>query len=391
MKKERIKTIAEKNRIIKAIIKRMITSDDFLLIGHKNPDEDCIASMIALSLLLSKFSKTASLYISKKINSHFEYLLNICKYNFINVYRAGDTIPFTPKTIAVLDTPKPSMLEISPQVSDFMNDPESVVIEIDHHLKADSSYIGDAGYCLVDEASSASELVGLLGFKLQKDAELMKSYQIEDLFSRNFVLSVLTGIIGDSKMGKYLKTNRERRFYRVFSMMFDELLASKTKESSGNFSTMEEVFTELERLSEKEDAFFNYMIRRKETLSPYIYSIVLTADDVPFIAENFSNDTVVTVARYTADMLAEESGYVSLIVYYEDPQNSPLIQFRMRRSQAFQGLDLREILDYFKLKNGGGHPGAIGFRIPRNEISSIQNYTKNLITGTEVLIQNILK
>ena len=382
-----IPTIAEKNRIINNIINAITSRNHFLLVGHKNPDEDCIASMVAFSLLLSKFYRKAHLVICSKVHPHFQYLLNICRYNSIGIVEECGKIPEKISTVIIFDTPKPSMLQDFPGSSSLLSDGNILKIEIDHHLEADSDYSGDKGYCLVDEASSASELVGLIAFKLKNRTELLERHQVFELFSRNLVLAVLTGIIGDSKMGKYLKTNREKWFYRNFSNMFNQLLSRKTHKGSKNLSTMKEVFAELEKLSEKEDACFRYMMKRKNSSSSVIRSVVLKPADMEYLKVNYDHETIITVARFTADKLAEESGYLSLIVYYDDPDISNLIQFRMRRSQAFKKLDLRKVIVHFSIENGGGHPGAIGFRIDRDLIENIDEYVNLLVSGTEALIK----
>jgi len=382
-----IATIAEKNRIINNIIEAITSRDHFLLVGHKNPDEDCIASMVAFSLLLSKFFRKAHLVICGNIHPHFQYLLNICRYNSIEIVEQCGKIPEKISTVIIFDTPKPSMMQDFPDSSSLLSNGNILKIEIDHHLEADSDYIGDKGYCLVDEASSASELVGLIAFKLKNRTELLERHQVYELFSRNFVLAVLTGIIGDSKMGKYLKTNREKWFYKNFSNMFNQLLSKKTHKGSKNLSTMKEVFDELEKLSEKEDGCFRYMMKRKNHCSSVIKSVVLKAADMEHLKANYDHETIITVARYTADKLAEESGYLSLVVYYDDFDISNLIQFRMRRSQSFKKLDLRKVIAHFSIENGGGHPGAIGFRIDRDLIENIDEYVNLLISGTEALIK----
>jgi nanoRNase/pAp phosphatase (c-di-AMP/oligoRNAs hydrolase) len=387
MRKRRIASIAEKNRIIDNIITAMDSRDDFILMGHQNPDEDCIASMVAFALLLSKFHKSAALVICSEIHQHFQYLLNICKYNSIGVLESCRDVPAGASTLVVFDTPKPSLLEDFPGAAALFSDPKLLRIEIDHHLEADSAYIGDPGYRLVDEASSSSELVGYLGLKLNNRPELLSRHQIVELFSRNLVLAILTGIIGDSKMGRYLKTTREKWFYRSFSTMFNDMLASKTYKLSRNFSTMEELFSELEKLSEKEDLCFRYLMARADTRSELIHAVVLTAEDTPELAAQFDQDTVITVARYAADRLAEGSGCLSLVVYYDDPAFSNWIQFRMRRSEAFKALDLRRVLEHFAISNGGGHPGAIGFRLDREEVADIGAYARQLVTGTEALVR----
>ena len=252
MAKKRIETIAEKNRTIDRMTGVILKRNCFLLIGHQNPDEDCIASMVAFALILSKFSKGASIYLGVKIHENFSYLFNVCRYNSIRILYRGDTAGRSFDAVVVFDTPKPSMVESDIHIRELMANPDVVIMEFDHHLGVDSDYIGDEGYRLVTEASSASELVGHLAMKLSSRTELLGTYQIRELLSRNVILAMLTGIIGDSKMGRFLRSSRERRYYDLFTRMFNVMLGSSTTKTT-NFSSMEQIFTELFRLSAAEE------------------------------------------------------------------------------------------------------------------------------------------
>jgi nanoRNase/pAp phosphatase (c-di-AMP/oligoRNAs hydrolase) len=285
-----------------------------------------------------------------------------------------------------MDTPKPAMQESFPGSAALLARRDVLKIEIDHHLEADSSYAGDSGYCLVDEASSASELVGLLAFKLANECSIVREFSIQEIFSRNFVLSVLTGIIGDSKMGKYLKTRRERWFYNLFSGLFNEMLSSKTHQNSRNFSSMDQVFTELQRLTWEEEECFNSMMESQAFFSSQVASVIIGRETMSLIESRFDHDTIVSVARYLADVLAESSQMLSLVAYPDHKEAKGLIQFRVRRSELYKDLDLRTILSTFSIENGGGHPGAIGFRIPEKDITDISGYSLELIRGIEKLI-----
>jgi nanoRNase/pAp phosphatase (c-di-AMP/oligoRNAs hydrolase) len=371
-----IGTIAEKNRIIGNIIGEIITKRSFLITGHQNPDEDCIASMVAFALLVNKFSKKAVICVDNDIHEHFQYLLDICRYNSIAVRKCAGNQSLEFDDVVVCDTPKPDMVVDNPNIRKLMKRPDKVVIEIDHHLESDSDYIGDPGYQLVAEASSAAELVGLIILKINDRPHIIREFQIEDLLSRNIVLSVLTGIIGDSKMGSFLKTRREKRFYRIFSSLFDELLSTKTVKTT-NFSNMEEVFNEIGRLSRKEAASFEYLMGIRD-FTPHIGYVYLPRDKMKALSEQFDRDTVVQVARSLADQLAEESGYISLVGYEESPDQSEFVQYRMRRSQDFKDIDLRDILSEFGISNGGGHEGAVGFRIPYDKAPEIKTFLQKV-------------
>ena len=218
--------------------------------------------------------------------------------------------------------------------------------------------------------------------------ELLAEHNIVDLFSRNFVLSVLTGIIGDSKMGKFLKSRRERHFYAIFSAMFNELLEKQTTNAS-NFSNKDEVFNELIRLSDREESCFSYFMDRSKRTRSIAY-IILNESESRKIYDDFATDTIVSVARSVADSLAEQSGKLSLTCYYDFAGDSGLIQFRVRRSQQFKSYDTRQIIDLFSIANGGGHEGAIGFRFPRTEIPDIESFALNLVNGIEADIEKHL-
>ena len=78
------------------------------------------------------------------------------------------------------------------------------------------------------------------------------------------MLAVLTGIIADSHMGKYIKTRRERWFFERFGAgVLDRMLAQKTVARTHDFASKEEVFKALASLStEEEDCYRRVMERR---------------------------------------------------------------------------------------------------------------------------------
>ena len=137
MSKRAIPSVKEKNRIIGNIIAALANSQGFLLLGHQNPDDDCIASMIAFALLAGKFTKPAPIYLGKHIHEHFQYLLNICHYNAIPVLYGADPLKGPIDTVVLLDTPKPSMIEANSAIRSLFEERRILKIEIDHHLGAD--------------------------------------------------------------------------------------------------------------------------------------------------------------------------------------------------------------------------------------------------------------
>lgn len=384
MAKEKIATIAEKNRILANIVDAITKRHNFLLLGHMSADDDCIASTVAFALILQMFYKSALVYFGKQTHERFRYLLDICRYNSIRVLAPGDPIPWIIDTVVLSDTPKPSMIEGKEILAGVSSHPGLLRIEIDHHLGADSDYFGDPGYRFVTEASSSSELIGHILLKLKERRDLLDAYQIFDLFPRNLVLSILTGIIGDSNMGQFLKSPREKRYYEIFSSMFNDMLARTTIKKS-NFFTMAEVYGELQKLSTKEEGCFNAMMLHKR-FSDSIGYVALTEKESADLGSSFDDDTIVSTARVVADRLAEESARLSLVAFYDTKPGSDLVQFRVRRSSVYKKYDLRSILTLFQISNGGGHEGAIAFRIPRSRIADFPEYVKTLVSGIEAAL-----
>jgi nanoRNase/pAp phosphatase (c-di-AMP/oligoRNAs hydrolase) len=371
-----ISSIAEKNRIALRIADALIERDCFLLVGHRNPDEDCVASMVALGLLASKLNKEVYIYISGNVHEQFSYLLNICTYNSIALLRDEASVPEGIGAVVALDTPKPGMLELSEGMRSAIADPRVLKMEIDHHLGADSSYFGDEGYRLVASASSASELVGYLALKMNENPRYA-SKEAGGLLARNFVLAVLTGIIADSRMGKYLKTKRERWFYEHFSSLFDRLLAQKTAAGSGNFTSKEEVFAAIASLSSEEEECYRRMMGARGRLKSLEY-VVLDEAEAASLHDEFGEETMTTIAKAVADALAEEGGRLGLVAYPDHPAVSELLQFRLRRSHSYLSLDLRDLLSAISATNGGGHPGAVGFRFPKSEAPDFRGFAMGL-------------
>jgi nanoRNase/pAp phosphatase (c-di-AMP/oligoRNAs hydrolase) len=382
-----ITSIAEKNRIAMRIAGALTERDGFLLIGHRNPDEDCVAAMVSFGLLASKLNKAVYIYICGNVHEQFAYLLNICTYNSIALIRDEAPLPSGIQAIVALDTPKPGMLEASEAILKLVADPSVLKMEIDHHLGSDSAYFGDPGFRLVAAASSASELVGYLALKMNEDPRFGPGESSGGLLARNFVLAVLTGIIADSRMGKYLKTKRERWFYERFSSLFDRLLAQKTTAGSGNFTSKEEVFEAIATLSSEEEECFRRMMAGRARL-PSLEYVVLDAAEAAAIRDEFGDEVMTTIAKAVADALAEDGGKLGLVAYPDHPSVSDLLQFRVRRSHAFRDLDLRDILGALEASNGGGHPGAVGFRFPKASAPDFRGFALGIAKKIDSIANN---
>lgn len=387
--KHEIATIREKNRIGANIVKALEERDSFLIVGHRDPDEDCISSMVAFALIAAKFNKRTAVALSPSEQDAYAYLLDICRFNSIDILREDAEIKERLASVSALvlvDTPKPEMIDRADLYERVRGDGATAKIELDHHLEADSRYFGDSDLRLVYEASSTCEIIGRLALKMEADERVKAKFQIDEIMSRNLVLAVLSGMLGDSQMGRYLKSRKERWFYSLFIVRFERMLAGKTAEGSGNYSSSEQVFGALAALSRAEEECFRFMSRNASSVGRVRFA-VLDADESKYAFQTFGNETVVAVSRALVDDFAEKSGALGLVGYYDDPSLSPFVQFRLRRGQSFTALDLRDALTALKLTNGGGHPGAVGFRLERETVADARETASGFVQALAAMVE----
>ncbi|MCL2480115.1 MAG: diguanylate cyclase [Spirochaetaceae bacterium] len=375
--KKDIISIAEKNRIVQNIIEEIFSKNSFLLLGHKEPDADCISSLVAFALLLSKFRKEATIFLVDPVIDQLQYLLAICRYNSIRVIQEADReIPDNISTAIILDTPKTEMIMTNDSVVRVLNDPLVRKIELDHHIGADANYTGDLCYRLVFNASSTCEIIGYLSMKLARNPNVQLGSA--EFFPRNLALSILTGIVGDSQMGKYLKTKKEHWYYNFFSTIFDRLLMDKTMKGGKNLQSKGNIFDLIQHLSKQEEECYRLMKGNMKQY-PSIHTIVMANNESEVLFNSYEDEIIINVSKSAADTLSEASSKLGLVVYYDPPRLSDLVQFRLRRSAKYTKIDLREVITRLGITNGGGHPGAVGFRIKQSEISDIMAYCEELI------------
>ena len=261
-------------------------------------------------------------------------------------------------------------------------------IEIDHHLAADSDYFGDEGYRFVTEASSASELIGHILLKLDGREELLERHQVTELFPRNLVLAILTGIIGDSNMGQYLKSRREKRSTTRSSPGCSTTCSPVRTTKKTNFFTMDQVFSELQKLSTHEEGCYSYMMERKKRSVPRSPRWRSPRRKWLTLYASCDDDTIVSTARVIADTscrgkLASSGSSPTTTTPSEATWCSSVCAAREAgRSTTFGGCST-----LFSIANGGGHEGAIGFRIPRAQIPDFHAYVSSLVEGIEAAIK----
>lgn len=367
-KKDVSLNIAEKNRVIWRILNLVMSNSSFLLFGHELPDEDCIASLAAFSLLLRKFNKKVCVYLESAVQSSLQFLADVINYNGIELYT--DTLgPIEkPDVIFILDTPKPDMIAADEYGLQLLADESILKVEIDHHLEADAKSISPPEFTLLLRASSTCEIIAQICRKLNQSSSVLQLYNISELYSRNIVLAMLTGMVGDAKIGNYLFKKRDKKIFNYFFNQFNEILIKKSHRNTANIACADEILNIITALSNSEHKILNKILEHSD-YCPDIGFLFLDEKVSEELFETFDYNQVISVIKTATNALAENAGLVGISAFYDPVCFSDKVQYRVRASKLGNHLNLLTILLDLKIPDGGGHPGAIAFRFKRADFS----------------------
>ena len=86
--------------------------------------------------------------------------------------------------------------------------------------------------------------------------------------------------------------------------------------------------------------------------------------------------------------LSDTPNLASISCFYYPNHLSNFVEFRVRAGEQIKGIDFRCIIEDLKLPlgNGGGHPGAICFKVDKKDITNLDDYIKFLIDDVLHLI-----
>ena len=98
-------------------------------------------------------------------------------------------------------------------------------------------------------------------------------------------------------------------------------------------------------------------------------------------------DFVAVIRRITGE-LSDSPNLASISCFYYPENVSAFVEFRVRAGEAIKGIDFRQVIEDLKvpLGNGGGHPGAICFKVEKKKIIDLNTYVKLLVDDVKFLI-----
>ncbi len=372
--KEAPLSLVARNRVINNIINAIIHRHSFVVVGHQDEDDDCVASTVAMALLIKKFNKEVKLHVNFTHSASHSFLRNIAQYNGIPNLGIHSKTMDPVDTIVICDVPRSDMIQSSKALNQYLGSEKVLHIEIDHHLGSNSNYSGNRDWCLVDRATSTCELIYILAHKLHSQSSLIRRHAIDQIFSRNIIVTLMVGFLGDTQNGRYLNGVRNRRAYRLYTGSLNRRLKDVTFDAKYAHSS-DELEQMVIQMSKSEADIRNYCMRRLQIAQNW-HSIILNPTESLYLWETYDDHALIlSTMRTLASILSEKSDKFGGVFYDDIFTDSPeasaassppshILHGHLRRNIKYSAVDLRTVLKDAAITTGGGHEGAVAFRFP---------------------------
>lgn len=168
---------------LREIAEKLAAKDNFLIVGHKIPDGDCIGSLLGLYNTLISLNKKAAMFLEDVIPGIYHYLPAVERIS--NVLPPQDNI----ENIIFLDCS--DEFRISEDIFQKLNK-EATIFNIDHHDS--NTFFGDYNYVDAQAAATAEIIYELL-------------VEMKVPVTKNIADCLYAGIVMDSGSFKYSNTS----------------------------------------------------------------------------------------------------------------------------------------------------------------------------------------
>lgn len=293
-------------------------AESIALISHKDPDGDCLGSLLGFGRILETNGKSVKMYLEGEIPFNFRFLPGISK-----ICNKPDSDIHD--LVIVLDCS--DIARIGSMVEVFNHSKKSVCI--DHH-------ISNGGFCDIDIIESEYSSTGELVYEISK----YLGYQIEKDSATNIYAAILTDT------GKFIYSNTSAQTMRNTAELMDKDIAfSKIAECIYGNEYREVYLVKAKIMSEVE-----FYLDGKVSLAPITKAVLeeygVSLKDVDGIVESI-RDIEGVMASCVLKEISPKNTKVSL------------------RSKG--GVDVSAISILF---NGGGHERAAGFNLDADVFES---------------------
>ena len=361
------------------------SSESFMFSGDIDPDS--VGSMLSLSLYLNQLDKKVFLIFPEFLGENLDFFEKIIEYNSITILRNKEQILAAKdeiETIVFCDTANKKLVPHYSFIAENILVQKPKVIEIDHHFGADSEEIIEYSIKLFRQANANTEIICKLLLTYHE-----KYHESPNPFDqRNIILCLITGIMGDTVGGKIIPYKQD---YDYWMDLLQSRLKNITRWREGSnervldckdskFGDPKQILDYLNRLTAEQEACFNMLNNRAEIKGRIGFLNLLSSnqEEVKNIYEPFDSYWFADIQNFLLNSVPEKSGCAGMLVFEgKNADGEDCFFIKIRRAAKFSGIDLRTTED--KLKNlfgdlymgGGGHAGAVSFRVHRMDEKEI--------------------
>jgi nanoRNase/pAp phosphatase (c-di-AMP/oligoRNAs hydrolase) len=360
-------------------------------------DPDSVGSMLSLALYLRMMGKQVYIVLSSSLRENLDHLEKMIAYNKIHTLRNADEIAGVKDVVEAIifcDTANSKLVPFFPFISEHLLSRKLPVIEIDHHFGADSEKLADQAVTLYQNANATTEITGELLKKIhQKNPNLPHPFN-----QRNIVISILTGILGDTMGGRVVP---HKQSYVQWVGTLGNKLKRNTRWRKPNgvrsgddrktkFSNPQQIQEYLTRLSSEQEACIAALKKRMVT-DGEVGSLNLlnsTYSEVADFCRPFDSPWFTYILGFLLSQIPDPSTKVGFLYFHgKNAEDKDCIYIKMRRSGQYSGIDLRttecHLRNVFqdKYMGGGGHPGAVSFRVHSHDENEFLANFEQVVTA----------
>ena len=349
---------------IKKITDLINKNDNFFF--YFSPDPDAVGVSIAFSLFLRQNYKDCVIFLPEGFDPNLDFLFDVASYNKIriikDVHKLKDILMQSKPVFVTCDTAThfllPSFSEIN-KLKDEFCPKES--IELDHHFGGDSEKIYEDSLTLFLKTNSSCEILAEVFDEIGK----FENKNIDYIFPRNIVLSLLIGICFDTQFGKFVV---DKENYDKWYHFLSDRLKSITWGNPKYLNSSKQVFDAINKMSETKEKVLKYLVDTSRTKKKV--GLLILPPVGMYESLGPAGDSTCILSKIVTDLsnsLPEYAGRIGILIFYD---NLAKVYFlKIRRSFSYKDYDLRDLEVLLKeifekdYLGGGGHSGATSFRI----------------------------
>ncbi|MBT5551196.1 MAG: hypothetical protein HOJ79_12055 [Nitrospina sp.] len=368
------------------------SSSSFLFSGDIDPDS--VGSMLSLSLYLNQLDKKVFLIIPDTLGENLDFFEKIILYNSIRILRSQEEVEAVKdeiETVIFCDTANTKLVPFYPFISESILSKKPKVIEIDHHFGADSEELTDYGIKLFRNANANTEIIGTILETLYNEHPEGPN----PLSQRNIILGLITGMLGDTVGGKVIHFKED---YDQWMGKLGEQLKEITRWRDADdkrgedcrtdkFGDPKQILDYLNRLTEDQEVCFNLLSSRIEIKGKmgFLNLLPSTYQETKGNCQEFDSDWFVDIMSFLVNAVPEKSGHAGVVIFEgKNAEGEDCVFIKIRRAVDFSGVDLRTSEDKIKelfgdlYMGGGGHAGAVSFRVHLLEEKELLTRLENI-------------